>query len=491
MISRLDSRSNNVSEYCATQTETDQLLGNTSKWSESHSVQELETTWQAEAKLLTKNAAPLVVTLALQYSLTIASVFSAGNLGSNELAACSLASMTANITGIAIYNGLAAALDTLCSQAYGAGNKILVGVYLQRMAAFLMVLTIPISMVWWNGEQILRMMIPEPELARLAGLYLRVLAFGMPGHALFECGRRYTQAQGLFRAPMIVLLITAPLNMLLNYLLVWNSHIGLGFVGAPLAVVISNYCMPFFLFLYIRFYSGSDCWGGFTRRAFQNWWPMIKLALPGLVMVEAEFLAFEALVLMASHISGAHVAANAIVAQCGSVLWRFSFALSIATSTRVGIFVGAMAPEAAKTTANTSLVLSCILGCINASILFSTRYQIPRLFSKDEHVIAIAAAAMPLVGFFQIADCIQCVAAGVLRGQGRQYIGSYVNLVAYYIVALPWSYYTCFFLAWELMGLWSGMAIALALIAVVECFVVLVTNWKRVVGECRARESWA
>ena len=75
--------------------------------------------------------------------------------------------------------GLAAALDTLCSQAYGAGNKILVGIYLQRMAAFLMVLTIPISIIWWHSEQILLMIIPEKELARLAGLYLKVLIFGM------------------------------------------------------------------------------------------------------------------------------------------------------------------------------------------------------------------------------------------------------------------------------------------------------------------------
>jgi hypothetical protein len=105
-ISTLEATSNAISEYCATHTENDHLLGNTSKWSETHAVQEVETTWEVEAKVLTKSAVPLVVTLALQYSLTLASVFSAGNLGSNELASCSLATMTANITGIAVYNGM-------------------------------------------------------------------------------------------------------------------------------------------------------------------------------------------------------------------------------------------------------------------------------------------------------------------------------------------------------------------------------------------------
>lgn len=89
--------------------ETDHLLGSTSKWSEASLspvvVEGIETTWQEEARVLTKSAVPLVVTLCLQYSLTLASVFSAGNLGRDELAACSLASMSANITGFAVYNG--------------------------------------------------------------------------------------------------------------------------------------------------------------------------------------------------------------------------------------------------------------------------------------------------------------------------------------------------------------------------------------------------
>lgn len=29
------------------------------------------------------------------------------------------------------------------------------------------------------------------------------------------------------------------------------------------------------------------------------------------------------------------------------------------------------------------------------------------------------------------------IGAGILRGSGRQHIGAYVNLVAYYVVAIP------------------------------------------------------
>ena len=65
--------------------------------------------------------------------------------------------------------------------------------------------------------------VPEPRIAILAGQYLRVILIGAPGYACFESGKRYLQAQGLFSASLYVLLICAPLNAFLNWLLVWVS----------------------------------------------------------------------------------------------------------------------------------------------------------------------------------------------------------------------------------------------------------------------------
>ena len=87
----------------------------------------LETTWKIESKWLFKNSAPLIATYLLQYSFNLVLVFVSGRLGTDELGAASLASMTVNITGLCVYEGLATSLDTLTSQAYGAGRVLLVG----------------------------------------------------------------------------------------------------------------------------------------------------------------------------------------------------------------------------------------------------------------------------------------------------------------------------------------------------------------------------
>ena len=196
------------------------------KWEVAVLEGKIQTTWQREAKVLARYSGPLVLTFLLQYSLTVASIFTVGHIGKVELGAVSLASMTANITGYAVYHGLATSLDTLCAQAYGSGRKKLVGLQTQRMVYFLWTITIPIGIVWLCAEEILVKVVPEKDVAILAGRYLRIVLIGAPGYATFESAKRYLQAQGLFSASLYVLLICAPLNAFMNWLFVWVCRQG-------------------------------------------------------------------------------------------------------------------------------------------------------------------------------------------------------------------------------------------------------------------------
>lgn len=403
------------------------------KWEEAVLKGQIQTTWRREAKVLVRYSAPLMLTFILQNSLTLTSVFTVGHIGKIELGAVSLGSMTANITGYAVYHGLATSLDTLCAQAYGSGRKKLVGLQLQRMVFFLWAITIPIAAVWLAGSRILGAIVPEKETAELAGLYLKVLVFGAPGYALFESAKRYVQAQGLFRPTMYVLLICAPLNVFLHWLLVWR--LGWGFIGCPIAVVITETLMPIMLFLYVRFVAGMECWPGFSRKAFVNWGPMIRLALPGLVMVVAEFLAFEILTLSSSWISAEHLAANTILQSLSVLTYQLPFPLSIAASTRVANLIGATLPDAAKVTARVTFIVGTALGVFNMLMLSIFRNYIPLLYSKDPDVIRLASGVLPLCAAFQLFDALAAVSNGLLRGLGKQEVGGYINLFAYYAVS--------------------------------------------------------
>ena len=196
------------------------------KWDEAVAAGKIQTSWRREAKVLAHRSLPLIITSFLQCSLTVAGVFTVGHLGKVELGAVSLGSMTASITGYATYQGLVTSLDTLCAQAYGSGRKKLVGLQMQRTVLFLWCVTIPIGALWLSGTAILEAILPESEkeVARLAGLYLKILLYGAPSLAAFEAGKRFMQAQGLFTANLYILLFCAPLNAFMSWLFVWVSQ---------------------------------------------------------------------------------------------------------------------------------------------------------------------------------------------------------------------------------------------------------------------------
>lgn len=458
------------------------------KWNEAVEAGKIQTTWQRETKVLAKYSLPLMVTFLLQYSLTVASIFTVGHIGTAELGAVSLASMTANITGYAIYQGLATSLDTLCAQAYGSGRKKLVGLQMQRMIYFLWTLTIPIGIIWLCAEYILEALVPEHEVARLAGLYLRIVLAGAPGYATFEAAKRYVQAQGLFSASLYVLIICAPLNAFMNWFFVW--HLKMGFAGAPLAVAITDNLLPLGLFIYVRFVSksGMSCWNGFTKKAFSNWTPMIKLALPGVVMVEAEMIAFEILTFAASFFGTTNLAAQSVLATVTATTYQIPFPLSIAASTRVANLIGATLADAARVSTRVAFIAAIFIGIMNVTLLSSLRNYIPQLFTDNEDVIRIVSDILPLCAAFQLFDALAANANGILRGLGRQEFGGYVQLFCYYVIAMPISFGTAFGLKWGLWGLWTGVALALGIVAAIEfVYLYLIVDWNRSVEEARER----
>lgn len=182
--------------------------------------------WRLEFSIISNYTAPLMVALLLQHALTGSSIFMVGHLGKKEIGAVSLANLTAQITGYFVFQGLATCLDTLCPQAYGSGKPTMVGLHVQRLTLFMLLLIIPIGAIWFNADRIFLFILPDEsrETAILAGVYLRIAILGAPGYACFESGKRFFQAQGMFGASLVVLLVCSALNIFMGWLFVWVGY---------------------------------------------------------------------------------------------------------------------------------------------------------------------------------------------------------------------------------------------------------------------------
>ncbi|KAI8070380.1 mate-domain-containing protein [Gongronella butleri] len=437
-----------------------------------------DASWKIEFNWLLKNSIPIVGTYLLQNSLQLASVFTLGHLGATELGAAALASMFASVTAWSLAMGSTTALDTLCSQAWtGAKDKTLVGVHLQRSLVILALMFVPIACIWWNGESVLLMLNQDPDISYHAGLFLRCLLIGAPAFIAFEAIKKYLQAQGIMKASTYVLFIASPLNLLLNYTLVYVEPFKLGFIGAPLATSFSYWLMLVLLLLYIRNVDGMAAWGGWTRECLDDWKPFIKLALPGVIAVSVEWWTFEITALAASYLSTIDLAAQSILLTSASATYTIPFGISVAVSNRVGNALGSFHAVRARRTSLVSILFALFFACCNSLFFMVTRKWYGYLFTEEEDVVARVSYILPVCALFQISDGVAGVASGVIRGLGRQKMSAYMNLLSYYAIGAPLGYLLTFHLGWELMGLWTALTVALFISAATQLIFILIVDW--------------
>lgn len=454
--------------------------------------------WQAELRLLAAYSLPLVGTYLLQYSFTVITTMVAGRLGADDLAAASIGVTTMNIFGLAVFEGMATALDTLCAQAYGAGQHADVGRHVQRMLLLMAVVAVPVGGLWLASPLLLPHLLRQPGLAAKAGSFLRLSLIGLPGYAAFEAGKRFLQAQGSFRAAMAVLLVCAPVNALLSWLFAFR--LGMGLDGAALGAALANNLRPVLLLLYVVFAApwSHACWPGggpggncyFDHQPpppaltlaldVRHWAPMVRLAVAGAAVTLAEWAAFEILTFSTSYVTATHLAAQTVLTTTSVVLWHVPFSVSVAVSTRIGHLVGAGLVPAARRAAALYAVVFLAIGLLDGLLLVSLRNYLPRLFSDDAPVCAIATRSMLAVAAFQIVDAVNCGCNGVLRGLGRQSLAAWLVFFINYFAAVPLAIWLELG-SWhmELNGVWIGLGLGMTAIAVAECGYIKLTDWKR------------
>ena len=88
------------------------------------------------------------------------------------------------------------------------------------------------------------------------------------------------------------------------------------------------------------------------------------------------------------------------------------------------------------------------------------------LITNDVDVIQLGVKLLFIVAIFQLSDGIQVVLSGVLRGMNNTKISSIMVLIGYWIIGIPTGIYLTFFAGFGAVGLWSGLAISLFLVAI-------------------------
>lgn len=303
-----------------------------------------------ELQSLTKVSCPIVMTSLMMYSRSAVSMLFLGRQGKAELAGGSLALGFANITANSILKGLTMGMDPICCQAYGAKRWSVLNQTFFRTLCLLLLVAIPISLLWLNMEPLLHLLGQDPEVTKVAQVYMLFSIPELLAQAHLNPLRSFLRTQGLTTPVTIAASCAAILHLPINYFLA--TYLKLGVKGIALATGLNSINMTLGLVLYLLFSKKPlKPWQGATfLSAFQGWGPLLSLAIPSCISVCLEWWWYEIMLFLCGMLSNPQtsVATMGILIQTLGFLYVFPFSLSIAITTRIGHSLGAGQPSRAQ-----------------------------------------------------------------------------------------------------------------------------------------------
>lgn len=429
-----------------------------------------------ELRAMFRLAAPLVLAEIGWMAMGVVDTMAVGRVGAVAMGAVSVGAMIFYTIGV-FGGGLLLGLDTLVSQAFGAGDREDCHRSLHNGIWLALSLVLPVMGLVGGCVPLLARLGIDPAVLIATQPYLRALNWSTLPLLLFFAFRRYLQAINIVR-PIMITLITANLVNVAGLWILVFGHLGaspMGAEGAGWATCISRIYMMCALAIVIFKHDRGSLRGPWIPD-FHRMRQLLGLGLPAATQIALEMGVFATVTVLIGKLSAIALAGNQIAVTTVSMTYMMPLGVSSAAAVRVGQAIGRGDPAGAARSGWTALALGSALMTASAVTLLSMPHAIARLFTPQPEVVAAGAALLKIAAFFQLFDGCQIVATGALRGAGDTRTPMLCHFAGYWVIGLPLGAVLCFRYGLGAPGLWIGLSAGLILIGIV-----LVGFWRRAV----------
>ncbi|XP_050126709.1 protein DETOXIFICATION 33-like [Malus sylvestris] len=440
-----------------------------------------------ESKKLWKIAGPAIFTALCQYSLGALTQVFAGFVGDLELAAVSIENSVIAGLAFGVMWGMGSALETLCGQAYGAGQIRMLGVYMQRSWIILLVTACVLVPIYVWSPPILELIGETTEISEAAGKFAVWMLPQLFAYALNFPIQKFLQAQSKVSVMAWISVVVLVEHAFFSWLLILKLEWGL--TGAAITLNVSWWFIIIGQLLYIFITKSDGAWGGFSWLAFADLWGFVRLSLSSAVMLCLEFWYLMVLVVITGRLKNPLIPVDAISICMNINGWDAMIALGFnaAISVRVSNELGGGDFKRAKFAVIVVSITSIAIGIVCMIVVYTTRDYFPYLFTNSEAVAEETTKLAILLGITVLLNSLQPVLSGVAVGAGWQSLVAYINIGCYYIIGLPAGILLGFTFKFGVEGIWSGMIGGILLQTIILIVVTSVTNWKKEADEAESR----
>ena len=433
--------------------------------------------WGAEFSATLALAWPIILTNVAQVGLATTDVVMMGWLGPEALAAGALA-VNLNFAFLIFAIGIVTATAPLTAIELGRNRHSVREVRRTTRQGFwaATVITLPIWVVLWQCEAIFLALGQQPQIAAKAASYLHTFQWSFLPFLIYVILRNFVSA---LERPLSALWIGGT-ALVINAVLVWAlmfGHFGLpamGLPGAGIATTLTNIYMAGGLALLItldRRFRRYHIFGRFWRPDWSRFRAIWRIGLPIGFTLAFEVTIFNGATFLMGLIGTASLAAHAIAIQIPSLTFMVPLGLATAATVRVGRAYGAKDTAGIARAGWSAYGMALVYACGTATLILLFRHELVGLFldwsdPADAVVAGLAASFLVWAGIFQVVDGAQVVGSGMLRGLGDTRVPMWLAGLGYWGIGLPVGVILAFWLKLNGIGIWIGLSLGLAAVAV-------------------------
>ncbi|MBM7663001.1 MATE family multidrug resistance protein [Bacillus mesophilus] len=423
-------------------------------------------TLREKIKQITFLLIPILITQLGMFSMVFFNTIMSGKYNPTDLAGVAIGSAVWNPVFIGL-SGILLAVSPIAAQRFGEKKKrevssvVTHGIYLGFIIA-----TFVIILGYFFLDPLLSMMDAPIEVQEIAFNYLVGLSYGIIPLFIFNVLRSFIYALGETRVVMIIMVLSLPINFVLNYVFIFGKwgFPELGGAGAGYATSITFWAIalitayiihtkePFSSFIFLTDFKS------FTWIKSKE---ILKIGIPMGLSSFFETSMFAVVTILISKYAISTIAAYQSALNIVSFLYMIPISISMALTVLVGFEVGSVRFKDAKTYSWLGINLSIIVALVTGLLVVFFRYEVAGFYSNDPVVVTLTASFLIYALFFQMADALQATAQAALRGYKDVNIAFIMTLISYWLICLPVGYLLSHYTKLDAAGYWIGLTVGL------------------------------
>jgi multidrug resistance protein, MATE family len=413
-------------------------------------------------------AGPIVVNQLGQVGMSTADTIMVGPLGAEPLAAVGLGSALHHF-GLLLTTGIVMGMGPLVSQAFGAGERAACPRLFVQGCWVALAVSVPVMLLLLFGRELSLLLGQDETVSRLTGVYMKALVAGIPPALLFVAARQYLESMGHATAPMAVTFLGLGVNIVANRVLIYGVEgwvPALGVAGSGWATTIVRWTMLIGIAAFLLAHRSLPSLRISLRPVRLEIARIMSIGGPVGAQFGMEVGLFSFAAVMMGWLGPVELAAHQVTINIAATTFMVALGTSLAGSIRVGQHIGGLRPRAVhRAVVGTYLLATGFMACCALVFLLAPRALIG-LYTPHTEIIDLGSRLLLVAAAFQLFDGAQVAGMSVLRAAGDTRGPMFVAALGYWGVGLPVGYTLAFGAGLGPLGIWAGLSLGLAVVAI-------------------------